>query len=151
MNVNAAFKIASELCKQFEGFHKVRKSDGLALPYICPAGYWTIGYGTLCSKSHLPIHKGEAELYLYRHLAKDFSDLIRYSPNIFNATDGQVAALLSFVYNLGISRYRSSTLRRRVNEGDWESAKNELQKWTYGGGKKLPGLVARRKVEARMM
>lgn len=41
---------AIELAKRFEGFHRVPRSDPQrrAHPYICPAGYWTIGYGRLC-------------------------------------------------------------------------------------------------------
>lgn len=38
---------AIALAKRFEGFHRIPRSDPLrrAHPYICPAGYWTIGYG----------------------------------------------------------------------------------------------------------
>ena len=41
---------AIALAKQFEGFHRVPKFDPerRAHPYICPAGYWTIGFGHLC-------------------------------------------------------------------------------------------------------
>ena len=57
---------AIELAKRFEGFHRVPKSDPLrrAHPYICPAGFWTIGYGHLCAPDHPPITEAEAEVYL---------------------------------------------------------------------------------------
>ena len=56
---------AIELAKRFEGFHRVPKHDpGRAHPYVCPAGYWTIGYGHLCDPKHPPITEGEAEAYL---------------------------------------------------------------------------------------
>ena len=55
---------AIELAKRFEGFHRVPKHDpGRAHPYVCPAGYWTIGYGHLCDPKHPPITEGEAEAY----------------------------------------------------------------------------------------
>ena len=45
-------------------------------------------------------------------------------------------------------RLQTSTLRRRVNQRDWAAAGTELRRWIYGGGKALPGLVARREAEA---
>ena len=58
---------AIELAKRFEGFHRVARADpGRAQPYICPAGYWTIGYGHLCDRKHPPITEAEAEVYLAR-------------------------------------------------------------------------------------
>jgi hypothetical protein len=48
---------AIDLAKRFEGFHRVPKVDpGRAHPYICPAGYWTIGYGHLCDPKHPSDH-----------------------------------------------------------------------------------------------
>jgi len=43
---------------------------------------------------------------------------------------------------------QTSTLRRRVNQRDWAAASTELRRWVYGGGRVLPGLVARREAEA---
>ena len=46
---------AIDLAKRFEGFCRVPKSDpDRAYPYVCPAGFWTIGYGHLCDAKHLP-------------------------------------------------------------------------------------------------
>jgi len=55
-----------ELAKRFEGFHRVTTFDPerRAHPYICPAGYWTIGFGHLCDAKHLPITMEEGEAYL---------------------------------------------------------------------------------------
>jgi lysozyme len=56
---------AIDLAKRFEGFCRVPKKDpGLAYPYICPAGFWTIGYGHLCAPTHPPITESEGEVYL---------------------------------------------------------------------------------------
>ena len=60
---------AIELAQRFEGFHRVPKADPeRAHPYICPAGYWTIGYGHLCDPTHPPITEAEAEVYLAHDL-----------------------------------------------------------------------------------
>ena len=50
-------KTAIELAKRFEGFErKVKRGIEItAVPYICPAGFWTIGYGHLCDPKHPPI------------------------------------------------------------------------------------------------
>jgi lysozyme len=58
-----------------------------------------------------------------------------------------LGAIADFAYNLGVARYRSSTLKRRIDAKQWSDAKLELKKWVYGGGQKLPGLVRRRQAE----
>ena len=62
---------AVDLAKRFEGFHRVPKNDPLrrAHPYMCPAGFWTVGYGHLCKPDHPPITEAEAEAYLAQDLA----------------------------------------------------------------------------------
>ena len=54
-------------------------------------------------------------------------------------------------HNLGAGRLQTSTLRRRVNQRDWTAAATELRRWIYGGGKVLPGLLARREAEVRLL
>ena len=66
-------------------------------------------------------------------------------------TPGRVAALTDFAYNCGVGNLRSSTLRKRVNAGDWTGAQVEIKKWCFAGGKRLNGLVKRREVEAGML
>jgi lysozyme len=60
-------------------------------------------------------------------------------------------ALVDFTYNLGVGRLQTSTLRRVVNAGDWQGAKEQLMRWTRGGGRVLPGLVKRRAAEAALL
>lgn len=59
----------------------------------------------------------------------------------------QAVALVSFVYNLGEAAFASSTLRRKINAGDYTGAADEFCKWTKAGGRELPGLVTRRAAE----
>ena len=65
-------------------------------------------------------------------------------------TDGQAAALVSFTYNVGGSAMCKSTLARLANAGRWGEACAQLERWVYAGGRKLPGLVKRRKEERRL-
>ena len=145
-------KTAIELAKCFEGFHRVPKSDpDRAHPYICPAGYWTIGYGHLCDAAHPPISEAEAEAYLARDLNAALAATLRYCPVLATEPEGRLAATVDFTFNLGAGRLQTSTLRRRINQRDWDAAARELRRWVYGGGRVLPGLVARRAAEAVMI
>jgi lysozyme len=140
---------AAELCRHFEGFR--------SKPYLCPAGYWTIGYGTVfkpdgtrITPEHPPISRDIANNWLLHELRNNYMvGVLKASPVL--ATDpGALAAMTDFAYNLGVGRYRASTLRRKINAQDREGAKQELGKWIRGGGHILPGLVRRRKAEAAL-
>lgn len=65
-------------------------------------------------------------------------------------TSNQRAALVSFVYNVGRGNFCGSTLVRKLNAGDPVGACNELPKWVYAKGVKLPGLVKRREAERQL-
>jgi lysozyme len=143
---------AIDLAKQFEGFHRVPKVDpGRAHPYICPAGFWTIGYGHLCDPSHPPINKVEAEGYLAQDLQIALVATLRYCPVLATEPERRLAAIVDFTFNLGAGRLQTSTLRRRINQRDWVVAGQELRRWVYGGGKILPGLVKRRNAEGDLL
>ena len=143
---------AVELAKRFEGFHRVPKNDpGQAYPYVCPAGYHTIGYGHLCKPDHPPITEAEAEAYLAQDLATALIATLRYCPVLATESKSRLAAITDFTFNLGAGRLQTSTVRRRVNQLDWSSTAQELQRWVYGGGRVLPGLVTRRKSEADLV
>ena len=143
---------AIELAERFESFHRVPKTDpGRAHPYVCPAGYWTIGYGHLCDPKHPPITEAEAEIYLVRDLQMAVIAALRYCPVLGTEPEGRLAAIVDFTFNLGAGRLQTSTLRRRINQRDWAVAATELRRWVYGGGKVLPGLVARRGAEVSLL
>lgn len=143
---------AIELAKRFEGFHRVPKADpGRAHPYICPAGYWTIGYGHLCDPKHPPITVSDAEAYLVKDLQAAFAATLRYCPVLAAEPEGRLSAIVDFTFNLGAGRLQTSTLRRRINQRDWAAAASELRRWVYGGGKVLPGLVTRREAECALL
>lgn len=144
--VDKAVAIAADLCRTFEG---LRLS-----PYICPAGYPTIGYGTVnkpdgtkVAMSDPPITKEIAEEWLVGELVSTYmAGVLRASP-ILLAYPNILGAITDFAYNLGVPRYRASTLRRRIDEQNWDAAKTELRRWNRGGGQILRGLVRRREAE----
>lgn len=145
-------KAAVDLAKRFEGFHRVPKSDpDRAHPYVCPAGFWTIGYGHLCVQTHPPISQAEGEAYLTRDLVTALDATLRFCPVLATQPEGRLAAIVDFTFNLGAGRLQTSTLRRRINQRDWIAAGKELRRWVYGGGKVLPGLVTRRSAEVALL
>ena len=143
---------AVELAKRFEGFHRVPKNDpGRAYPYVCPAGYWTIGWGHLCDQNHPPVTEAEADAYLAADLMTALAATLRYCPVLATEPEGRLAAIVDFTFNLGAGRLQTSTLRRCINQMDWPSAAVELRKWVHGGGRVLPGLVTRRGTEVAVL
>lgn len=60
------------------------------------------------------------------------------------------AAVLSWAYNVGSDAACRSTLMRHLNAGNFAAACAELSRWTYAGGKHVPGLANRRADERRV-
>lgn len=138
------------LVKHYEGFAKLAtlKPVPTAVPYLCPAGYWTRGYGSLCRQDSPPITEPEACILLDQDLARSRGQvLVLTKPRL---APYQADALTSFVFNLGAGRYRGSTLRAVINREEWERVPGELSRWVFGGGQRLPGLVKRREAEIAM-
>ena len=141
-----------ELVKAFEGLHKV-KSDGSVRSYRCPAGRWTIGYGhTHGVRSGETITPEEAEDLLRKDL-QDCEAVVERMVKV-DLTQNQFDALVSFVFNLGQGNFGSSTLLRKLNRGEYESAAEEFIRWNKarvdGELKALPGLTRRRTAEAAL-
>lgn len=131
----------------------IRKFEGLRLkPYLCPAGVATIGYGHTggVTLKTPPITPDEAEALMVADAEMFAIAALKLSPCLASATDKH-SAVADFCFNLGMSRYKASTLRRKVNQGDWDAAGDELMKWVWGGGKRLPGLILRRVAERSLL
>lgn len=126
----------------------IRRFEGCRLvPYLCPAGVWTCGWGST-----------GADVFPGRAWTQDYADK-RMEADALKFARGTLAlcpdlrgdklcAIADFAYNLGLGALRGSTLRKRLNAGDEVGAVAELAKWVNGGGRRLPGLVRRRAAEA---
>lgn len=143
------------------GYDIIKKWEGLVDgdpdtpgldPYICPAGVPTIGWGSTwgfdgeaITMGHRPITMDEAQALLEQelhHVERVIRKLITVP-----LTASQHAALASFTYNVGSGNLQASTLRRKINRGDYEGAADEFPKWRKAGGRILRGLVLRRAEE----
>lgn len=143
-----ALEIASALARRFEGLY--------LKPYLCPAGVPTIGYGSTryedgrrVQLTDPAITKDRAEQLLMWELRTIcVPQVLRFCPGL--NTHERVAAILDFTYNLGSGRLKASTLRKKINAGEWEEVQDELMKWVRGGGRVLKGLQLRRAAEAAL-
>ena len=134
-----------------ELYRLIRQFEGCRLmPYLCPAGVWTCGWGSTGPDvvSGHPWTQEYADMRLTQDAIKFAKAALVLCPTLTGAAH---AAIADFAYNLGIGRLRASTLRRRINAGNTAGAVTELKKWTRGGGRVLPGLVARRAAEAALL
>lgn len=144
---------AVDLCKISEGFHHIvqRRPVIMAVPYLCPANFWTIGYGRLCKKDHPAISEETGTIYLAEDMYSAMVSTITLCPVLAVEKSTRLAAIIDFVYNLGHGRLAASTLRKRINAKDWQGAAAQLRLWVWGGGRKLPGLVIRREREIELL
>ncbi len=113
----------------------------------------TIGYGTTrypdgraVSLDDPPITEPAARRLLLLHLAAEVAPAIARLIRVPLAA-GEYDALCSFTYNLGGGALQSSTLRAKVNRGDFEGAAAEFPKWCRAGGRVVEGLRRRRLAE----
>lgn len=132
----------------------IRRFEGCKLEaYLCPAGIWTCGWGATGADVRPGTRwtQEQADARLIRDADVFYRGVGKLSPSLWLEGDERHSAIADFAYNLGLTRYKASTLKRRVDAGDWSRVPEELDKWVLGGGKKLPGLVARRKAEAALI
>jgi len=87
----------------------------------------------------------EVDAILQNDLRRFVAGVSRYCPG--RLTQGQLDALVSFAFNVGLGTLQRSTLRQKHNRGDYEGAAEEFLKFTKAGGKVLRGLVIRRNDE----
>ncbi len=106
---------------------------------------WTIGMGVAtpditAKTTWTPEQCVEREDH---ELRKKLNELMALVGRL-NLPISALGALLSFVYNVGVPAFRRSTMYEKLLQHDWAGAAAEFDRWVFAGGKKMPGLVARR-------
>lgn len=130
-----------EFIKQWEGCR--------TNAYQCSAGVWTIGYGHTkgVTKGMMISHTQADKLFLQD--VKEFEDVVDELVTV-PLNQNQFDALVSFVFNVGKTAFKDSTLLRLLNTGNYKAASSQFNKWVYAGGVVIPGLVARREAEYQL-
>lgn len=134
-------KTGIDFIKTFEGFN--------ASVYKDVAGFDTIGFGHLVRKGEAfpeAISEEEGEVILKKDLYRAERSVLR---NIsVPLADNQFNVLVSWVFNIGSGALQRSTLRMKLNRGDdIDDVGDEFLKWIWSGGRRIKGLIRRRKAE----
>ena len=130
------------LIKQFEGFS--------ALVYMDVAGVATIGYGHAIKNGE--VFSNITQMQAEDLLAKDCGQAVKAVSRLIAASlsQNQFDALVSFTFNLGGGALQRSSLRRKLNRGEYSEVPCELMRWVYAGGMRVRGLMRRRAAEATL-
>lgn len=132
------------------GLELIKHFEGLKLEaYKCPAGVWTIGYGTTKGvTAGMKITKEKAEEFLKLDVEKFEKSVLKLVKVDLNQS--QFDALVSFTYNLGEGNLSKSTLLKMLNNKDYYGASQEFVRWNKASGKVLAGLTRRRESERNL-
>ena len=129
-----------DLICEFEGEQLIAYDDGV--------GVWTIGFGTIKYPNGVRVKKGDtctleqAKEYM-RHDLIEFEHTVNSSVKV-PLNQNQFDALVSLAYNIGSNAFKSSTLVKKLNAGDYQGAADQFNVWVNAGGKRMQGLVSRR-------
>lgn len=132
------------------GIERIKRHELLRLKaYLCPAGVPTIGWGSTRGVAMgMTITEQQADARLVQDLATAEGAIVK-SVQV-PLTQGQFDAMVSFVFNVGVKNFLGSTLLKRLNDGKYQAAADQLPHWCHAkdpkSGKmvRLPGLLKRR-------
>tara|TARA_R100000773_G_C4189491_1_gene95936 strand:- start:202 stop:645 length:444 start_codon:yes stop_codon:yes gene_type:complete len=131
-----------------EGVALIKKFEGCELEsYICPAGVWTIGYGTTKNVIEgMRITENQAEELLKKDL-ETFEEEIERLVEV-PLSQCQFDSLVAWTYNLGATNLKNSTLLKVLNRAEHDEVPIQIKRWNKANGEVLKGLVRRREAEA---
>lgn len=127
----------------FEGKRLLAYDDGV--------GVWSIGFGTTLYPNGIKVKKGDsctesqAKAYM-THDLKRFETIVNNKVTV-PLNQNQFDALVSLAYNIGATAFSQSTLVKKLNADDRHGAAQQFDVWINAGGKRMQGLVNRRKAE----
>lgn len=114
-------------------------------PYKDLVSRWTVCYG----ETNVPMRRysdDECKDMLAGSLAVYASAVLTRNPELAGH-DPQVIAATSLAYNIGPAAYSRSTVAKRFSAGNWRGACDAFLSWSYAGGKRVQGLLNRRRAE----
>ena len=124
----------------------IMKYEGCKLEsYKCPAGVWTIGYGTTYFPDGTPVKDGDSitkefsETLLVDYIQKNIVPVFDKIP--YKLTENQKCAIASLCYNVGVQSFLKSKCYSAMCKKDWEEM---IRNWNWGFKQNLKGLFKRR-------
>lgn len=125
----------------YEGYRGEAYKDSVGVP--------TIGYGETAGVEMGEKTTPERALVQLLSSTEKYASAIRQCIHV-PLYQHEFDAYVSLSYNIGAGAFCKSTLVKKLNQGDFAGACNEIRRWNKAGGKVLPGLVKRREAEYRM-
>lgn len=129
------------------GIRMLKEFEGLSLTaYPDIVKVWTIGYGhTRGAFKGQVITLEQAQILLDKDL-RVFETGVEKLVKV-PLSDNEFSALVLLTFNIGLGHFGSSTLLRKLNEGDKLGAAAEFMRWNHAGGRVIEGLTKRRELE----
>jgi lysozyme len=102
----------------------------------------------------MPLKQEDNRVWTKEEIEKLFEDdvrptelgVLRLAPALYGR-QGAFDACVSFAFNAGVGAFQRSSIRMKINRGDWEGAADALMLYVIAGGKVLAGLKKRREAE----
>lgn len=120
--------------------------------YRCPAGVWTIGWGTtaeagvgITPREGMTITQQKADNYFDLTVEKFLAEMMPAITRPMN--ENEKGAFVSLAYNIGTPRFKKSSALRYFNAGNTKKAADAILLWNKDSGKVSNGLVRRRAAE----
>ncbi|MBS1016873.1 lysozyme [Acetobacter persici] len=133
-----------EVISDFEGFR--------SNPYQDVRGIWTVGFGftewngyqvTKTYPKSVSLSDAQQHLKVLADMtAKQIQSLVKIPLN-----QNQLTALTSFVFNVGLSNFKGSTMLKLLNSGHIQQASAQFLLWDHAGTHVVQGLLCRRRKE----
>lgn len=114
-----------------------------------PGDVHTIGFGTTEG-----VKQGD-NITVERALVRLLQDASKFEQTVKRCAPvpmyaHEFSAFVSLTYNIGEGAFCSSTLVKKLREGDYKAACEQILRWDKFKGQSLPGLTKRRQQEYQM-
>lgn len=145
---------AAALLLSVAGLAHLKSSEALRLTAYGDPGTggapWTICYGHTGPEVYpgLAVTRAQCEIWLKEDVA-EAEHCLKQSVRV-PLRQGAWDAYTSFVFNVGCSKFRSSTMLRLLNTGQYAESCNQFPRWVYANKRVLNGLKVRRYDEQAM-
>lgn len=139
--VLAAVAVAAPLVASFEGKRNSPYFDSVRIRTVC--------YGHTGGVQERRYSDAECDAIFRDDLAKHAAPVAACTPGTVDKPE-ILAAETSLAFNIGVAAFCRSTAARRFNAGDLEGGCRALGAFQYAGGRKLTGLVRRRRAEVAL-
>ena len=136
MNISAE---GMALIKKFEGCELEAYLDAVNIPTIAFGRIKNVRMGDSCTKE-------QAEAWLEEEI-QEYEGYINDMVEV-ELEQCQFDALCAWVYNLGPTNLRESTLLKVLNEKKYDEVPAQIKRWNKAGGDVLEGLTRRREAES---